>query len=420
MPTTAFGTVQTGLSYTTSNIIAYLRTGNTYLLGGNTFYDVAPLQGSVYKGAYVPSAFSPTYLSLISGQPYAVSPYGVAALGSANRQVASFSGGNIVASSVPVNTVSGGYNTASFWMQWPGNQVNLVPFSFNSYSIYVTGNAIGFSSLNGNVLGAVDYGMSGFTTTPWVHVVAEFKNGAPAVGSDILYINGVRQNLFILSGSFPSAAGAGSTISIGGYTSGSTYNSFNGVIANLQVYNALLTPYQAYSLYTSGINSAPTNYSNLIGWWPLNGNLNDYSRYHDNGTISGKVSYAGLSGYAGSVLNGGAFYSTIVGGVQGISQCYGISSCSWNGPGKIYVPIPQSYVTSSAQVSSTALGFVNNTIPGSVYFNPAQNDQFIANAIPLNSTSGGINTVSLWMDWVPNGNTAAPSVFQGQPWAGGI
>jgi hypothetical protein len=409
MPTQSFNSLQTGLSYLVSNIISSLKTGNTYLLGGGALYDVSPLQGSVYKGAYINSGFSPTYLALIGGQQYAMSPYGVAPLGVATRQVASFSsGGNAVATSIAINTVSGGYNTASFWMQWPTNQVNLVPLSFNAYSIYVTSTAIGFSSASGNMLGTITGGFSGFTTTPWVHVVAEFDNGAPS--GDILYIDGVRQNLQYLQGTLPSAS-VGRTVSMGGFSS-SSYNSFNGMIADVQLYNSLLSPYQAYSLYTSGINSGPVNYSSLVGWWPLNGNLNDYSQYHNNATAtpSSSVSYSSLTGYGGSALGGGSFYSGLLEGVQGISQCYGISSCAWNGAGKLYVPVPQSYATSSVQLPSNALGFTNNTIPGSAYFNSAQNNYFVASGIPLGSS----DTISFWMDWVPvNGNTGDPVYFGG-------
>jgi hypothetical protein len=205
------------------------------------------------------------------------------------------------------------------------------------------------------------------------------------------------------------------TIDAGGYSSGS-YNAFNGMMANLQVYNNQLNPYQVSTLYLSGINSAPVNFTSLVGWWPLNGNTNDYSRYHDNGT--GTVSYAGFSGYSGDSLDGGSFYHTLVGGVQGISQCYNIGGCAWNGNSKLYVPVQQSYSSNTLQQATAPLGLVNNTIPGSAYFNSAQGAFLIAYGIPFNTVSAGYDTISFWMDWVPNSGTSAPFGFTSDGIAG--
>ena len=387
MPSFTFGgLITSGSAYSTTNIIAYLKTGSRYLIDGNSLalYDLSALQSAVYGGAYLPSGFSPSYLSLMGGSPAASSPYGVAPLGVATRSVASFNGvWNVTATGVPVNAIAGGFNTASFWVQWPGNQVNLVPFAFNGYALYITSNSIGFTSAGGNLLGSMTYGTSEFSTTPWVHIVAGFNNGVPAASSDILYINGVRQNLQVLRGSFSPSVFGGGTVSIGGFAfAPGTYNAFKGAIADVQLYNSLLTPYQAYSLYASGINGGPVNYSTLAGWWPLNGNLNDYSHYLNNGTATGTPSYSGLVGYGGSALDGG-FYRTQLQQVKGISQCYSIGSCAWSGAGKINIPVQQGYASNSVQLASSALGLANGTIPGSAYFNSGANNMFIANSIPL-------------------------------------
>ncbi|MEM3781909.1 MAG: hypothetical protein QXT43_03045, partial [Candidatus Micrarchaeaceae archaeon] len=42
------------------------------------------------------------------------------------------------------------------------------------------------------------------------------------------------------------------------------------------------------SLYR-GIGGAPINLQNLVGWWPLNGNANDYSGNGNNGVPSNVV-----------------------------------------------------------------------------------------------------------------------------------
>jgi outer membrane protein assembly factor BamB len=61
-------------------------------------------------------------------------------------------------------------------------------------------------------------------------------------------------------------------------------NYWNGMIANIQIYNTSLTPQQIQQLYLQGINSPPIPNAGLVGWWPLQGNANDYSPYNNFGT----------------------------------------------------------------------------------------------------------------------------------------
>jgi len=58
---------------------------------------------------------------------------------------------------------------------------------------------------------------------------------------------------------------------------------FNGTISNVQIYNASLSANQIQALYLEGIGGAPMKLQNLVGWWPLNGNANDYSGNNNNG-----------------------------------------------------------------------------------------------------------------------------------------
>ena len=51
----------------------------------------------------------------------------------------------------------------------------------------------------------------------------------------------------------------------------------NVSISNVQMYNASLSSSAVNSLYQEGIGGAPINLQNLVGWWPLDGNANDYS-----------------------------------------------------------------------------------------------------------------------------------------------
>jgi hypothetical protein len=68
---------------------------------------------------------------------------------------------------------------------------------------------------------------------------------------------------------------------IGGATTG--VGGWNGWLANAQIYNKTLSGAEILALYQEGIGGAPIRPQNLLGWWPLNGNENDYSGYYNNG-----------------------------------------------------------------------------------------------------------------------------------------
>ncbi len=71
-------------------------------------------------------------------------------------------------------------------------------------------------------------------------------------------------------------------LSIGsGYLAANNY--FNGYISNIQIYNTTLSANEINAIYNEGIGGAPLDISNLAGWWPLNGNANDYSGNNENG-----------------------------------------------------------------------------------------------------------------------------------------
>jgi len=58
---------------------------------------------------------------------------------------------------------------------------------------------------------------------------------------------------------------------------------FNGSIANVQIYNTSLSANEIQALYLEGIGGAPIRLQNLVGWWPLDGDANDYSGNGNNG-----------------------------------------------------------------------------------------------------------------------------------------
>jgi hypothetical protein len=112
----------------------------------------------------------------------------------------------------------------------------------------------------------------------WSQVVGR-SNGI----TNEVYINGVLKGSAV-SNTLTDATSA--TLSLGGW-SGYEYN---GLLTNVQLYNATLSANDIQDLYNEGIGGAPIKISNLVGWWPLNGNANDYSGNGNNGA-SAYISY---------------------------------------------------------------------------------------------------------------------------------
>jgi len=57
----------------------------------------------------------------------------------------------------------------------------------------------------------------------------------------------------------------------------------SGEESNVQIYNTSLDASSIATLYQEGIGGAPVNPQRLVGWWPLNGDTNDYSGNNNNG-----------------------------------------------------------------------------------------------------------------------------------------
>ncbi len=72
---------------------------------------------------------------------------------------------------------------------------------------------------------------------------------------------------------------------------------WNGLITNIQMYNTSLSKNQIMAVYREGLGGPPSELSNLVGWWPLNGDVKDYSGNGNNGYTTN------------TAFNGGVWYS---------------------------------------------------------------------------------------------------------------
>lgn len=126
-----------------------------------------------------------------------------------------------------------------------------------------------------------------FSKGSWQFIVAEYNY---STGVAAVYNN---THMFSMSNQGSRIVGISNASTIGAVTwpSNSVYP-FNGMIANVQLYNTSLSVNDMNTLYNEGIGGQPVDIYNLVGWWPLNMNANDYSGNFNNGTAY-NVSFTG-------------------------------------------------------------------------------------------------------------------------------
>ena len=121
-----------------------------------------------------------------------------------------------------------------------------------------------------------------FGANQWVMVGYTYSS---ATGYTTMYLNGIAGTPYAQAPTSPSTAYIGSD--------GSPNYLFNGSIADVQVYNTALTAAQVATLYANGLGASPIPAAGIAGWWPLNGNANDYGGNGNNGNPAG-VAYTSV------------------------------------------------------------------------------------------------------------------------------
>lgn len=117
-------------------------------------------------------------------------------------------------------------------------------------------------------------------------------------GSNVnVYIDGVYKGSVAAAGPISYLPSSSQYVAIGYLISGGgTVGA--GSLSNAQFYNVSLDASQIQALYLEGIGGAPVLPANVVGWWPLNGDTNDYSGNNNNGAPT-SIAYTSqwLSGY---------------------------------------------------------------------------------------------------------------------------
>ena len=135
--------------------------------------------------------------------------------------------------------------------------------------------------------GSCDSEFGAINLNTWYHITVSYSTASQTEND---YVNGLQ-----------AASHSTGTITL---TSPSTFymgtSNLNGYLSNVQIYNTSLDAGQVQTLYSEGIGGAPISLPYLVGWWPLNGDVKDYSGNNNNGAAT-SVSYqsAWTSGYRG-------------------------------------------------------------------------------------------------------------------------
>ena len=139
--------------------------------------------------------------------------------------------------------------------------------------------------------------IGGINKNTWYNVVGTVSyDGTNSIIT--AYVNGVQTAPMKNSGTLSYAY---STPLVIGQGASGCCSFLDGYLTNVQIYNTSLSPSEVNALYLEGIGGAPIRPQNLVGWWPLNGNTNDYSGNNNNGAQA-SVTYSSSweSGYSAS------------------------------------------------------------------------------------------------------------------------
>ena len=142
----------------------------------------------------------------------------------------------------------------------------------NGYDIYIGGPGSGLSpflyaerfvggswTAGGNSIKTISPNM-------WYFAVLTYDGAAQR-----LYLNGTLQSTSVGTGSIS----IDSAMTLGSCSGTSNYG--NEDIANFQIYSSALSAQQISQLYQEGLTGAPISTTNLLGWWPLQGDTNNYA-----------------------------------------------------------------------------------------------------------------------------------------------
>jgi hypothetical protein len=402
------------LVYSSStNILNQIPNGAKVLLygPGMDLLDISRLRSAIQNGFYFASPFLPSYSERVSGNFGDISPNGIFTFENGNRQVANFNGQNSYVT-ISNNINVGQYSvTVSAWIM-PASSKNvngpretIVSSKENQNGGFVlainnNNNMEGdfWVNIGGSWYGPVTAPHAFSQTNKWYFIASTYNGNYISI-----YVNGNKVNQSAVTGSINQPSGP---TNIGSRNDNSN-NFFNGSIANVQIYNTSLSGQQIQYLYQEGIAGLPISNAGLVGWWPLNGNANDYSGFGDNGTPV-SVSYSSPLNYTRDSIYVAPTPATYP--IPGTLSCISGTNCkSALYISKLPLEISQNFDVAgfsgtSYIIQNNGFGFMNNAIQPatiSIWVNPSSPNGDIVDE--LGQSSINTNWHDTWIDLV-NGN----------------
>ncbi|MDE1851200.1 MAG: hypothetical protein KGH69_00740 [Candidatus Micrarchaeota archaeon] len=392
-----------------SNALNSFQNGQGVLLYGPSLatYNIDNLRSNISNGYYFASPYAPSYSDRVSSVFVNQSSNGMFNFMGYNKQVSSFNSMNsniIIPHSVGIDSSS--QYTISSWVRTT-NTIGMIfsawSGSTGSYQLYLAGTG----GKPGSV--CVWAGGSGAYCTntivndgSWHNIAAVFQSSYRGV-----YVDGRLVGASTLGNNISNSGNN----QVGAQCSGSGCTLYAPMqIANMQVYNASLNSSQMQNIYQRGIEGLPVSNS-IAGWWPLNGNANDYSGYNSSG-VATNVIYTGLTNYN----RDSALVRTVPGSLSplpGVGACTSTKACLGYNVSRLYLGSSPLLIGNGQQ---TAAGFNRQ----SSYIS-------VGNMPQIGSTTAW--TVSFWMDsavvasndnpldanFAPDGNNAGPRFEETAP-----
>ncbi len=316
-----------------SNIINHMQSGNPVLLYGPGLdtLSIGNLRAEISNNYYFASPYAPSYVNRSENNMQTSSPEGLFTFSGYSRTTPYFNGASsfIAVGNVPsINSGSTSW-AVSFWM-YSANIVSYKnPLDMNFVS---SGNNQGprFEQSSPSTIYAVVgnspssyaiYQISNTLMPNYWYNVALIRNGGNLLG----YLNGV----LIFNDPNTLWPPGFSNMTIGRGWANSPDRWFTGSIANIQVYNSSLSSSQVQYLYSEGISGLPLSDSELSGWWPLDGNANDYSGNGQNGIPTNVIYTTTPQGPASTQVGNFNGYNSNVTISLSESSLTGFTACEW-------------------------------------------------------------------------------------------